>query len=65
MNEFSDGHVLCIVIAADYNECADDNGGCEQVCRNTVASFQCDCMEGYTLDSNGFNCTGNTAVSSS
>ena len=46
-------------IGADYDECVDDNGGCGQICVNQVAaSPQCLCFEGFTLESNGRNCTG-------
>ena len=31
---------------------------CEQNCTNTVGSYNCSCNTGYSLDSNGRNCTG-------
>ena len=43
---------------ADINECDKDNGRCNQICTNTFGSYYCSCEEGYTLDFNGFNCTG-------
>lgn len=36
----------------------ENNGGCEQNCSNLIGSFECLCFEGYTLDSNGVNCSG-------
>ena len=42
----------------DINECDKDNGHCSQICTNTFGSYDCSCEEGYTLDFNGFNCTG-------
>ena len=42
----------------DINECNEENGGCSQICTNTFGSYDCSCEEGYTLDFNGFNCTG-------
>ena len=51
-----------IVILADINECDSDNGGCEQICTNANGSFACNCMVGYLLDENGFNCTGRYTV---
>ncbi len=42
----------------DMNECEMKNGGCEQNCNNTVGSFNCFCDSGYSLDSNGVNCSG-------
>ena len=41
----------------DLNECKTDNGGCEHICTNTEGSFQCSCNDGYTLQSDGTNCT--------
>ena len=31
----------------DIDECEEDNGGCEQECRNTPGSYQCHCSEGF------------------
>ena len=42
----------------DINECASQNGGCEQNCQNTIGSYSCSCLTGYLIDSNGYNCTG-------
>lgn len=33
----------------DKNECKEDNGGCSQLCTNTVGSRTCGCIEGYKL----------------
>ena len=41
----------------DIDECADKNGGCEQICNNTPGSFQCSCSAGFTLVSDAF-CSG-------
>ena len=46
------------VFIIDIDECNEDNGGCEQICNNTVGSYECFCRDGYELDSNGINCTG-------
>jgi len=43
---------------SDIDECATSNGGCEQICNNTIGSFYCSCDTGYQLDVNGLNCTG-------
>ena len=53
-------HIICFL--SDLDECQTNNGGCEQVCNNTVGSFVCSCNEGYSLTSNGFNCTGKLCV---
>lgn len=43
----------------DDNECADNNGGCQQKCINSAGSFSCDCNVGFELYSGngtaGFN----------
>ena len=42
----------------DVNECQSSNGGCEQVCTNTIGSFECSCNPGFNVSSNGANCIG-------
>ena len=47
----------------DIDECSvTANGGCEQVCTNTIGSFFCECTDGFELDENTFNCTGKLIV---
>ena len=46
----------------DVNECATNNGGCEQNCQNNVGSYNCTCSTGYTLNSNGYSCTGKIMI---
>lgn len=59
--------ILCTLIVChfclDFNECVINNGGCEQLCYNQVASFECGCFDGYILQSNGINCSGKTSLS--
>ena len=50
--------ILIYFLFQDVDECAINNGGCEQVCNNTIGSFLCKCVTGYQLDENGFNCSG-------
>ena len=45
-------------LLSDVDECVASNGGCEQLCNNTIGSFYCSCDTGYQLDVNGSNCTG-------
>ena len=42
----------------DINECADENGGCEQLCSNTDGSYQCRCKLGYKLKNDKHYCNG-------
>ena len=42
----------------DTNECLYANGGCQQICNNTIGSFNCSCGIGYSLMPDGFNCSG-------
>lgn len=47
-----------ILYHTEFDECVNENGGCEQRCVNQLTSFECDCYDGYMLDSNGLNCSG-------
>ena len=49
---------LTYSIPSDYDECANNNGGCDQTCDNTVGSFLCSCGEGYRLDDDMTSCNG-------
>ena len=42
----------------DYDECTDNNGGCDQICSNTIGSFFCSCGDGYMLDVDMISCNG-------
>ena len=42
----------------DDNECSTNSGGCEHRCNNTVGSYKCYCITGYTLDDDGLGCSG-------
>ncbi|XP_078664131.1 CUB and sushi domain-containing protein 3-like [Branchiostoma floridae x Branchiostoma belcheri] len=39
------------------NECSVANGGCDHVCTNTMGTFHCSCVTGYTLDADGYSCS--------
>ena len=45
----------CII---DTNECANNNGGCDQTCKNTDGSYECQCNDGYYLDDDNHGCSG-------
>lgn len=40
----------------DKDECALKNGGCQQICKNTIGSYQCGCQNGFTLHENKHDC---------
>ena len=42
----------------DIEECAMYTDECQQVCNNTIGSYECSCNDGYTLATDGKNCTG-------
>lgn len=46
--------------AVDLNECLDgNNGGCQDLCTNTVGSYHCECSwPGYQLDQLKTDCIG-------
>ena len=46
------------MLISDFNECENDNGGCEDDCSNIEGSYLCNCEDGYNLDSNAYNCNG-------
>ena len=51
-------YVLHSMICSDVNECNTANGGCNQICTNTIGSFLCSCNTGYELDSDQRTCVG-------
>ena len=44
--------------SSDINECTINNGGCEQVCTDTVQSYFCSCNGGYSLNADARTCAG-------
>ena len=47
--------VFCCV---DTNQCASGNGGCAHICTDTLPGYACSCNDGFTLSTDGHNCTG-------
>ena len=39
-------------------ECTDGTHTCQQVCVNTPGAYQCTCFNGFSLNRDGFNCSG-------
>lgn len=56
----SDGSVHRSGFAAAYyidvDECAENNGGCQHECRNTLGGYECACYSGFTLHANAHDC---------
>ena len=42
----------------DINECSLSNGGCAQVCNNSIGSYVCSCNAGYNLENDNHTCSG-------
>ena len=45
------------ITTIDIDECITNNGGCEQLCTNTIGNFNCSCTDGYNLILGSF-CAG-------
>lgn len=41
---------------ADVDECMVQNGGCQQVCQNSIGSYKCACLDGYFLKADSTSC---------
>lgn len=45
------------VLFVDLDECSTSNGGCSDVCVNTIGWFYCNCSrDGYILSNNNHTC---------
>ena len=44
------------IFFTDMDECANNNGGCQHECKNTIGSYHCSCHNGFTLHDNGHDC---------
>ena len=47
-----------VIAFVDINECNPSRNDCEQACNNTVGSYLCSCLSGYSLADNKKNCNG-------
>ena len=48
--------IFCAIL--DINECATDNGECDQICVNKQGSYECKCNNGYLLADDKKTCKG-------
>jgi len=51
-------NIVLLCVRSDVNECATNNGGCEDTCNNTIGSYNCQCRAGFRLADNGRDCVG-------
>ena len=54
----NENNVIKRLLISDMNECNTLNGGCSDICNNTIGSFYCSCDTGYSLATDKYNCTG-------
>ena len=50
------GNINIYIILLDFDECLINNGGCGQGCVNTIGSYYCTCIHGYSLDEDERTC---------
>ena len=48
--------ILLYCFISDIDECAVDNGGCDESCINTNGSYSCQCSSGLRLSSDKKSC---------
>ena len=51
-------YTRCLFPLLEINECRKNNGGCQQICENTLGGYRCTCKPGYELRSNNKDCEG-------
>ena len=51
------------ILILDVDECATENGGCNQVCDNTLGNYTCSCnIPGFEVGEDGHTCYGEQAA---
>jgi len=46
----------------DFDECLDNNGGCDHTCNNAIGSYTCTCRDGYKLLDDKHKCEGSMNI---
>ena len=49
---------MLLYFFTDIDECASNNGRCDQVCTNIIGRFECACDPGYLLHMDETVCEG-------
>ena len=48
-----------LIVIIDVNEChTEERNNCDQICINTIGSYNCSCGTGYLLNEDGYQCDG-------
>ena len=47
--------------SADKNECAINNGGCSDICKDNIIGYECQCPTGYAIKGN-LTCQGEEVI---
>ena len=55
-------YIMYAYCALEINECLTNNGGCAQICNNTVGSFRCSCNPGYFLLADARSCESKLTI---
>lgn len=50
------------VFFTDKDECANENGGCQHICKNTIGSYYCACHNGFVLHENKHQCKEGSCI---
>ena len=49
-------------VCLDVEQCAVNNGGCQQRCIEQDSGFECSCYSGFVLNNDGITCSGLLAI---
>ena len=55
-------YTCMFIFHSDIDECEQELDGCDHNCTNTVGNYSCTCMDGYEVESDDHNCTGNSYI---
>ena len=50
------------IIILDINECSEGLSSCNQLCTNTIGSYDCECYHGFSLNSDNHTCQGRATM---